>query len=201
MIHNIWDYPIGIYNDALDPAEVADIAERLDQEHITNGTYWGSFEQHSIPEWIKPLTNRLESYFHIFCKEVGDTTEYAPLFYQTLRNEAYGKKNAYAGGWEPHNDIYERAVWSVTYYLRVDDKSILPDGYIGGELSINDRFDYATFPKNIQLVECKQNRLVIFSPVKTHRIRPYFGATPRLSISQFWTADVSAMNPNATNIL
>lgn len=201
MIHNIWNYPIGIYDDVFDPAEVATIAEQLDQHHANAGTYHTSFEAHRVPEWITPLTTQLTTYFKIFLQEIDEADEYSPIFYQTLRNEHYSRNNALAGSWEPHNDIYERALWSVAYYLRVDSHSVLPDGYVGGELSINDRFDYASFPKNVQLIECKQNRLVIFSPVKTHRIRPYFGVVPRLSISQFWSGDVTAMNPDTTNIL
>lgn len=201
MIHKIWTYPVGIYDNVLDLRSFDSIAEKIDQGHIAKNTYHDSFEHNSQPDWLKPLSDHLCMIFADFCEHAGIDNHYDPIFYQTLRTEPYGRNNAFAGNWEPHNDIYERANWSVTYYLRVDQESILPDGYVGGELSLMDRLDYATYPESVQLVNLHENRVVIFSPLKPHRIRPYFGKTPRLSISQFWGHDITAMNPNATRIL
>lgn len=201
MIHNVWNYPVGIYDNVLDLTEFSDAIQQLDQQHVTKNMFYDSFEHKSLPNWLAPLGQRLCAVFETFCKESGIENQYEPIFYQTLRTEHYGRHTAFNGSWEPHNDIYERANWSVTYYLSVDDESVLPDGYIGGELSLMDRLDYATYPDSVQLINLHQNRIVIFSPLKTHRIRPYFGKKPRLSISQFWGRDISAMSPNAQRIL
>jgi Rps23 Pro-64 3,4-dihydroxylase Tpa1-like proline 4-hydroxylase len=201
MIHKLFPNIIGIYDNVMADGEFKDLIDKLDSQHITRDKIVDSFDYDSVPEWIQPLTLKMKAIFDTFCVEAGIDNIYEPNFYQTQRTQHYRGSNAFQGNWEPHNDIYERANWSVTYYARVDTESVLPDGYIGGELSLMDRLDYSNYPDSVQLVAAKTNRIVIFSPLTTHRIRPYFGKTPRLSITQHLGRDNSIICPNAENIL
>jgi Rps23 Pro-64 3,4-dihydroxylase Tpa1-like proline 4-hydroxylase len=183
------------------PGEFADIINQLDSQHLARDLVIDSFDPAAVPQWFEPLANKMKAIFETFCSEVNIENIYQPNFYQTQRTRAYAEDNAFLGNWEPHNDIYERANWSVTYYARVDTESILPDGYVGGELAIHDALHYANYPDCIQLVKAKANRIVIFSPLLVHRIRPYFGKTPRLSITQHLGRDNFILQTKTSNIL
>lgn len=201
MIHNVWNYPVGVYDDLFKPNEFADIIEKLDQTHLERKKAIDSFDYFNVPDWIQPLTNKMQIIFDMFCQEANIKNIYSPNFYQTQRTEHYGRHNAFYGNWEPHNDIYERANWSVSFYPRVDTESVLPDGYVGGELALMDRLDYSCYPDSVQLVGVKSYRVIIFSPLKVHRIRPYFGKTPRLSITQHYGREVCEINPDDSKML
>jgi hypothetical protein len=201
MIHYVFPNPVGIYDNVMAPGEFDDIINQLDRQHIDRDKIIDGFDADAVPQWIEPLANKMKAIFSTFCVEVGIENIYEPNFYQTQRTQNYKGSNAFQGNWEPHNDIYERANWSVTYYSRVDTESVLSDGYVGGELAIHDALHYANYPDCVQLIAAKTNRIVIFSPLKVHRIRPYFGKTPRLSITQHLGRDNSVICPDATRIL
>lgn len=88
--------------------------------------------------------------------------------------------------YEPHHDMVEGAYITALYYV---DSAWSEDKWVGGELCLYKQLTFADYPENILNILPKPNRLIIFPGFVTHRVKPYFGDTPRTSLVFGWSVD------------
>lgn len=88
--------------------------------------------------------------------------------------------------YEPHHDMVEGAYITALYYV---DSAWSEDKWVGGELCLYKQLTFADYPENIVNILPKPNRLIIFPGFVTHRVKPYFGETPRTSLVFGWSVD------------
>jgi hypothetical protein len=81
--------------------------------------------------------------------------------------------------YEPHHDMVESSYITAIYYLRSDFNN---EKWIGGELTIYKNLTFAEYPNNAINILPKPNRLIIFPGFLVHRVKPYFGESPRTSL-------------------
>jgi len=85
--------------------------------------------------------------------------------------------------YEPHHDIAEQGYITAIYYI---DSAYQEDKWVGGELAIYKHLTFADYPKNTLNILPKSNRLIVFPGFLHHRVKPYFGETPRTSMVFGW---------------
>lgn len=88
--------------------------------------------------------------------------------------------------YEPHHDIAEGSFVTAIYYV---DSSYNETEWCGGELTLYKHMTFVDYPENIVNILPKQNRLIIFPGFVTHRVKPYFGDTPRTSLVFGWSVE------------
>ena len=96
--------------------------------------------------------------------------------------------------YEPHHDMVESSFITVIYYI---DSDYNEEVWTGGELTIYKNLTFAEYPNNAVNILPKQNRLIIFPGFLTHRVKPYFGQKPRISLVLGWKVNNQPLNnPN-----
>lgn len=89
--------------------------------------------------------------------------------------------------YEPHDDVAEGGFITAVYYINSDWREGGP--WVGGELCLHNHLTFAYYHKNAINVIPKPNRLIIFPGYKVHRVKPYFGKTPRAAATIGWTVE------------
>lgn len=85
--------------------------------------------------------------------------------------------------YEPHHDMVEQTIITALYYVDSDYDGIT---WCGGELTLYKELTFADYPNNTINILPKPNRLIVFPGFTVHRVKPYFGTTPRTSLVFGW---------------
>lgn len=91
----------------------------------------------------------------------------------------YNKQMASEYILEPHTDTSSGGFFAVMYYIDLD----MTTEYVGGELALYSNLNPVDYPHNVIHITPVPNRLVIFPGGLIHRVKPYFGKTPRYSLA------------------
>lgn len=110
-----------------------------------------------------------------------DSSVTEPCLAHSIVMEAYDEKTKDFAYWEPHHDGKESKVITLLFIDLEKDK------WVGGELDVYSSLDVFDYPHNKQRIEPVAGRVVVFESSNVHCIRPYFGSTPRLTISIGWS--------------
>lgn len=127
-------------------------------KHITDGAFVEYAERAGL-EW-----------------EMFDWTNLQALWIDKY-NEQYHNEHVM----EPHNDLAEGGHVAIVYYLQSEVST--PEKFVGGELAIYKALTYAEYPEGIVHIAPIPNRLIMFPALLYHRIKPYFGDTPRVCLA------------------
>jgi hypothetical protein len=100
----------------------------------------------------------------------------------------YDEKMVHNHLYEPHHDMVEQGFVTAIYYV---DSAYTDDKWIGGELAIYKHLTFADYPNNTINILPKANRLIVFPGFLHHRVKPYFGDTPRTSLLFGWRVNES----------
>lgn len=104
-----------------------------------------------------------------------------PCIAHSISIEKYDIRNKDFIYWEPHHDGKESRVITLLFI------DVETNKWVGGELDIYSSLDVFDYPYNKQRIEPVPGRVVVFDSSSVHCIRPYFGSTPRKTISIGWS--------------
>ena len=110
-----------------------------------------------------------------------DNTISKPCIAHSIAIETYSSKNKDFVYWEPHHDGKESRVITLAF---IDKEHT--NNWVGGELDIYSSLDVFDYPNNKQRIDPMPGRVIVFNSSMIHCIRPYFGKTPRMSVSIGW---------------
>ncbi len=96
----------------------------------------------------------------------------------------YTQDSVSNNSYEPHHDMVEGNFITACFYL---DSAWDGKTWCGGELAIYREFTFITYPSNSINLEPRPNRLAIFPGFVPHRVKPYFGKTPRINLVFAWS--------------
>ena len=95
--------------------------------------------------------------------------------------ETYNEKYHNEHILEPHHDLAEAGHVAIVYYIQAELST--PERFVGGDLAIYKALTYAEYPEGIVHVRPIPNRLIMFPALLYHRVKPYFGDTPRVALA------------------
>lgn len=182
---NLWSTNVHVYDDFLSDQSVID--ELRANAEIKD--YFVTTEQiDTLNPALQTLVDKVKMAVVNYCAE--SDIDFNDLVFNNvqrnyMRNYNEGTVNTYL--YEPHDDIAEGGFISCLYYINSDYKDNGP--WVGGELCIHNHLTFAYYHKNVININPKPNRLVIFPGYKTHRVKPYFGNTPRSAVTMGWSVD------------
>jgi hypothetical protein len=101
----------------------------------------------------------------------------------------YDESMVYNHLYEPHHDIAEQGYITAIYYVA---SAYSDNNWVGGELAIYKHMTFADYPSNTINILPKENRLIVFPGFLHHRVKPYFGDTPRTSLLFGWRVNESS---------
>lgn len=182
-IHTLWPTHIMIEDDFMPPEQHDAIKSYLYSEYKRRNQYpLLEFNHESLPveftAFAAMMNNACTSYA-LHCGE--DPSMFELNNFQTHMIGSYNEKLANEHIMEPHHDMMEGGYYAILYYVDIDPPC--SDPYVGGTLTIYKTLTSMDYPSGIVHIDPKPNRFVIFPAHLVHRVKPYFGTTPRLTIA------------------
>ena len=190
MVHQLklWPVPITIVDDFVsDQQLLADLKSEtatVDSVAGLNATIQ-NLDEHKLTKAQEKISSLVTSMVVNYCAE--NSIDYNNLKFSNFVKSyvySYGEDSVNNNSYEPHHDMVEQNYLTVCFYL---DSAWDGKIWCGGELTIYRELTFATYPANIVNVLPKPNRLVIFPGFVNHRVKPYFGSTPRVAFVFAWS--------------
>ena len=176
----LWKTSLYVLDNFLSDTEVI---HNLKQEAFINTTVQGQNE-YNLTESQTVLFEQVRQIIITYCIE--NDIDYNFLKFQNLQKGClykYDQSMVHNHLYEPHHDMVEQSYITAIYYI---DSAYQEDKWVGGELAIYKELTFANYPNNTINVLPKQNRLIVFPGFLHHRVKPYFGETPRTSMVFGW---------------
>lgn len=196
-IHTIWPTHIMVEDDFLTAEQHAQLKQYLyDQYEVQQKFPLLEFNHQDLPPQFLSFDQMMNAAAASYMQVSGDDIGMFELNnFQTHMIGAYNEKLANEHIMEPHHDMMEGGYYAILYYVDVDLPS--SDPYVGGTLTIYKTLTSMDYPSGIIHIEPKPNRFVMFPAHLVHRVKPYFGSTPRLTIATLLRKERS-FNQNRT---
>lgn len=180
---NLWSNDIVIIDNFVDDGE---LINTLKQESLITKTVQG---QNKEGLSLAQITIKAMVTTAVINYCVEHRIEYSNLKFGNLQKGClykYDETMVSNHLYEPHHDMVEGAYITALYYV---DSAWTEEKWVGGELTVYKHLTFADYPENIINILPKPNRLIIFPGFLTHRVKPYFGETPRTSLVFGWSID------------
>lgn len=161
---------VKIYEDFFSKEEILKIQQTFE--------FSNTFDQRNILKGIKKL-NMIELIYNLAVLENSTVSE--PSLAQLITIEKYNEKSSTNMYWEPHHDGDSSKVITLIF-VDIDNTK----QWVGGELDVYDTFNLDNWPKNRTRIQPRPGNIAVFDSSLVHCIRPYFGKTPRKTISIGW---------------
>lgn len=182
---NLWSPNIHVHDNFLTDQSVID---ELRANAEIKDYFVTTEEKSQMNPALKTLTEHTSMAVMNYCLENG--IEYEDLRFNNVQRNymrTYDENTVNTYLYEPHDDIAEGGFITCIYYTNSDYTEGGP--WVGGELCIHNHLTFAYYHRNTINILPKPNRLVIFPGYKVHRVKPYFGKTPRSAVTMGWTVE------------
>lgn len=182
---SLWSTEIRVYDNFLTDQNVID---EIKANAEIKDYFVTTERKQSMNPALQTLLDQATMAVMAYCYEIG--IEYTDLKFNNMQRNymrTYDENTVNTYLYEPHDDIAEGGFITCLYYIDSDYKEDGP--WVGGELCIHNHLTFAYYHKNVININPKPNRFVIFPGYKTHRVKPYFGKTPRAAVTMGWTVE------------
>lgn len=190
MVHQLklWPVPITVVDDFVSDQRLLEELKLetkvVDSVAGLNATIQ-NLDENRLTEAQEKIASLVASMVVNYCTE--NSIDYNNLKFSNFVKSyvySYGEDSVNNNSYEPHHDMVEQNFLTVCFYL---DSAWDGQTWCGGELTIYREMTFATYPANIVNILPKPNRLVIFPGFVDHRVKPYFGSTPRIALVFAWS--------------
>lgn len=183
-ILTLWPTHVMVQDDLLTTQMHADLKAYLFAEFKRRNSYpLISFPHNDLPPELKPFTSIMLAAFHEYCTAANmDITQFDLSNFQVHCVPEYNRQMANEHIMEPHHDLGEGGYTAIVYYVNFDETDS-EEHYVGGELTLYKELSSMEYPDGIMHVQPKENRLAMFPARIVHRVKPYFGKIPRMTIA------------------
>ena len=181
--YNLWTTTVEVLDNFI---EDQDLICRLKAEAVIGDTVQGQNKQ-GLTDAQQQMLSIVTSAIINYC--VDCNVDYNSLKFANLQKgclKKYDHTMVSNHLYEPHHDIAEGSFITALYYVDSDWSNSM---WVGGELTLYKHMTFVDYPENIINILPKQNRLIIFPGFITHRVKPYFGDTPRTSLVFGWSVE------------
>ena len=190
MVHQLklWPVPITVVDDFVSDQQ---LLEELKSETANVDSVAGlnatiqNLDENTLTSAQEKITSLVTSMVVNYCAE--NSIDYNNLKFSNFVKSyvyRYSEDSVNNNSYEPHHDMVEQNLITVCFYL---DSAWDGITWCGGELTVYREMTFATYPANIINILPKPNRLVIFPGFIDHRVKPYFGSTPRIALVFAWS--------------
>jgi hypothetical protein len=182
---DLWKTSIYVIDDFLDDKNVID---ELKKEAFIETTIEGQ-DEYSLTNAQNFLFEKVRQVAITYCAE--NDIDFDSLALNDIQKGClykYDQNMIHNHLYEPHHDMVEQGFVTAIYYV---DSAYTDDKWIGGELAIYKHLTFADYPNNTINILPKANRLIVFPGFLHHRVKPYFGDTPRTSLLFGWRVNES----------
>jgi len=177
---DLWKTSLYVLDNFLSDKQVI---HNLKQEAFINTTIQGQNE-YNLTDSQKILYDQVRQIGITYCAE--NDIDFNSLRLNDIQKGClykYDETMVHNHLYEPHHDMVEQGYITAIYYI---DSAYQEDRWVGGELAIYKHLTFADYPHNTINILPKQNRLIMFPGFLHHRVKPYFGETPRTSMVFGW---------------
>jgi Rps23 Pro-64 3,4-dihydroxylase Tpa1-like proline 4-hydroxylase len=186
MIHEFSRDVLLVEDNVFDPILITEISNYITEQVKKHNESYLSLDtrEFKLLDKILPTLNAL---LYNYCEAKGvDADRISLRNFQMSNIKAYCKELMNENLYEPHDDIAEKFFVAAVVYI---DSDYTDDNWVGGELTLYKNTTYLDYPNNITNVKPLRNRVVFFPGYYVHRIKPYFGKTPRQTLVFGWEID------------
>lgn len=180
--HSFWPMHITVIDNFMTADEHTSIKQYVMEQHRLQNKYPLCDYDHTqpIPE-LAAVTSMMmaQSMSHMLI-DGQDPALFDLSHFQTHSVDHYCEALSHEYVMEPHHDVAEGGYYAMLYYVNVDTT---PNKFVGGQLAIYKNQSSTDYPEGVLHVEPRENRFVMFPADLVHRIKPYFGSTPRVTIA------------------
>jgi len=182
MIHTLWHDRILIEDDLLDPQGWSNFRDWVGVEFGRRQTKpIMSIDHLNLPPELGYYAAMLDGAVTNYCEACGIDYAMDIVNLQATWVENYNETSHHEFVHEPHHDLSEGGYLVAVYYVCTDVNSLTR--FVGGDLAIYKALTYSEYPEGMVHVRAIPNRLVVFPAMLYHRIKPYFGRSPRIALS------------------
>jgi hypothetical protein len=162
----------------------AQLREFLHLEFKRQNTYpLINFPHQNLPPELGAFSSMMLAAFHEYCAAASlDITQFELNNFQVHSVPKYSRQMSNEHIMEPHHDLGEGGYTAIVYYVDFDE-SDSDEHFVGGELALYSELSSMEYPTGIIHVQPKENRLAMFPARVVHRVKPYFGDKPRMTIA------------------
>jgi Rps23 Pro-64 3,4-dihydroxylase Tpa1-like proline 4-hydroxylase len=189
-IHTLWPTQVLVEENFLPTQEHEKIRNFMYSEFKRQGTFpLVNFDHVNVPDELKFFVTYMTMAFHTYCVEANLPLEEFDLTnIQAHSIPKYNKQLSHEHIMEPHHDIGEGAYLAVVYYVDFDENET-DHHFVGGELAIYRELSSMDYPDGIVHVKPKENKIAMFPARLVHRLKPYFGDKPRITIACLYSKE------------
>ena len=186
----LWPTHVMVQDDLMTDEMHNNLKEFLWSEFKRKNTYpLINFQHKNLPDELKPFTSLMLAAFHEYCSAASmDVTQFDLGNFQVHSVESYNRALSNEHIMEPHHDIGEGGYTAIVYYVNFDETDS-EDHFVGGELALYKELSSMEYPDGIIHVKPREKRLAMFPARVVHRVKPYFGNTPRMTIATLMTKE------------
>lgn len=180
----LWPTHVMVQDNLLSPEMHQALKEFLFSEFERQQSYpLINFQHKNLPPELQLFSAMMHAAFHEYCVAAGmDITQFDLDNFQVHSVPAYNRKMSNEHIMEPHHDIGEGGYTAIVYYVNFDETDS-EDHFVGGELALYKELSSMEYPDGIVHVQPKENRMAMFPARIVHRVKPYFGNVPRMTIA------------------
>lgn len=191
-ILQLWPTSVLIKESLLPNNEHLKLREFIMKEFIRQGTFpLINFDHKRLPEELNIFNTFMNAAFHEYCLESGmDVEQFVLGNFQVHSVPKYNKKMSHEHIMEPHHDLGEGAYTAVVFYIDFDETET-EEHFVGGELTLYKELSSMEYPDGIIHIQPKENKLAMFPARIVHRVKPYFGDKPRITIAALYNKEGS----------
>lgn len=183
MNYNLWATNVTVLDNYV---QDENLIQQLKEESLIPKTVEGQ-NRNTLTEAQQELYSLVRMTVVNYCLE--NDVEYESLTFGNLQRgclNKYDERMVTNHLYEPHHDIAEGSYITALYYV---DSAYQENQWCGGELTLYKHTTFVDYPENTINILPKPNRLIIFPGFTLHRVKPYFGNTPRTSLVFGWKVD------------
>lgn len=191
-ILKLWPTCVSIKENFLPAAEHLKLRTFVNDEFIRQGTHpLINWDHTNLPDRMSVFSTFMFAAFHEYCVESGLDIELFELGnIQCHSVPKYNKKMSHEHIMEPHHDLGEGAYVAMVYYVDFDEDET-EEHFVGGELTLYNELSSMEYPEGIIHIQPKENKVSFFPARVVHRVKPYFGNKPRITIAALFNKEKS----------
>lgn len=191
-ILKLWPTCVLIKENLLDTEDIVQLRAYIMKEFELKGNrILINFDHSNMPKEFGVFKAYMMASFYEYCNEADlDPSQFDLGNVQCHSVPKYNKKMSHEHIMEPHHDLGEGAYVAMVYYLDFDENET-EEHFVGGELTLYRELSSMDYPEGIVHIQPKENKLAMFPARIVHRIKPYFGDKPRITIATLFNRERS----------
>lgn len=180
----LWPTHVMVQDDFLPDGEHEKLKQFLLSEFARQNKYpLINFQHKNLPAELRPFSAMMHAAFHEYCIAAGlDLSQFDLDNFQVHSVPQYNRSMSNEHIMEPHHDLGEGGFTAIVYYVTFDETDS-DEHFVGGELALYKELSSMEYPDGIMHIKPKENRLAMFPARIVHRVKPYFGNIPRMTVA------------------